>query len=295
MTSIAWLAAAAVIAASPVAGDQPAPTSAAGDAERRLESDVLAFADHLLAQGDPRRAILEYERFLFLCPSCAASGRAELSLATALRRAGEPRRAAARVQDLLDRRPDLPEAGEAWTALGEALEAAGDPGAASDAYRRWSERAPADAAEAATRAVRAALRARDPERVRAAAGRTGRDLTALLDAIDRTRPPRRSPVAAGILSAALPGAGHAYVGRFREAFNALVVNALFTAAAVVAWRQESYAVSGVVGGLEVLWYGGSVVGAINAARRWNERAEAGHWRRLEQTHFAPAATISWRF
>ena len=262
---------------------------------------VLDFADHLLNGGEPFRAAGEYERYLFLCPACERAPYAERKLADAFRRGGRSREAAARYQAVAASHPDSPDAPIAAASAAESLEEAGSPGEASDAYRAYLSQFPREpmAAEAWTRSLRTALRANDAARVRTAlgvaapAGAPDVDEAGLLAALDR-RPSRRSPALAGTMSAILPGAGHVYAGRYRDGVMAFVVNALFIGGAVIAYDHDQYALAGALGGAEIFWYGGSVVGAVNAADGHNRRAEALHYKSLERK-WVPSAALSLRF
>ena len=83
--------------------------------------------------------------------------------------------------------------------------------------------------------------------------------------------PRKSPVAAGVLSALVPGAGHLYAGHVGDGITSFFLNGLFIAGTVVAIRQENYAVAGVVGVIGLPFYIGNIYGAANAATKWNIR------------------------
>ncbi len=84
--------------------------------------------------------------------------------------------------------------------------------------------------------------------------------------------PRRSPALAGLMSAALPGAGQAWVGRWAEAGSALLVNGLLVASGVELYRREQWFGLGAVGLLGVGFYGGNVFSAVHGARRFNRLA-----------------------
>lgn len=285
---IGWLAATLLFAQAPQAPPD-------------MEKAVLGFADHLLSNGDAHRAIAEYERFLWLCGDCEKAAYAELRIAEAQRRAGRVDESIASYRLVIGSFPEKSEARDAAKALPETLEAARRPGDASDAYRSFVALHADDPAapEMAVRAVRTALRAHDVSRLELAvpivpAGATSGDLAALVRAAKSGRPSRRSPAVAGTLAVVLPGAGHFYAGRFRDGVTAFIVNALFTSAAVIAWRQEQYAIAGVLGGLELFWYGGNVVGAVNASHRFNGAAADAHWRELEKKYL-PLPAVSVRF
>ena len=94
----------------------------------------------------------------------------------------------------------------------------------------------------------------------------------LARAIQGWRIPYRSPGLAGGLSAVLPGAGQAYVGRWGEAASAVLVNGLLVASAVQLYKRELYFAAGAVTFLELGFYGGGIASAANGARRFNRVA-----------------------
>lgn len=83
---------------------------------------------------------------------------------------------------------------------------------------------------------------------------------------------KRPGLAAG-LSAALPGAGQAYNGRWGEAVSALLVNSLLIGSTVTLMQREEYFAGASVGLLAVSFYGGNIFSAMWGARRHNRLAE----------------------
>ncbi len=79
----------------------------------------------------------------------------------------------------------------------------------------------------------------------------------------------KSPVAAGILSAIVPGSGHIYAGHYGDGITSLFLNGLFIAGTVVAVEHENYALAGVVGLIGMPFYVGNIYGAANAATKYN--------------------------
>ncbi|NOY26472.1 MAG: hypothetical protein GXP62_11420 [Oligoflexia bacterium] len=86
------------------------------------------------------------------------------------------------------------------------------------------------------------------------------------------RVPARSPAAAGIFSALLPGSGQAYAGRWGEGVSALVVNGLLAASAVELGRRQAWFGMGLVLVFQTGFYGGNVMSAVNGARRFNRKS-----------------------
>lgn len=84
-------------------------------------------------------------------------------------------------------------------------------------------------------------------------------------------PHRRPGVAAG-LSAVLPGAGQAYVGRWGEAGSALIVNTMLIGSTAALLRREEYFAGVSVGLLALSFYGGNIMSARWGAHRFNRRA-----------------------
>jgi len=81
--------------------------------------------------------------------------------------------------------------------------------------------------------------------------------------------PRKSPAAAGILSAVVPGAGHVYAGHYVDGISSFFLNGLLITGTIAAVRHEEYAVAAVVGTISVPFYIGNIYGAANAANKWN--------------------------
>lgn len=80
---------------------------------------------------------------------------------------------------------------------------------------------------------------------------------------------RKSPLRAGLLAAVLPGAGHAYVGRWSDAATSLVLNAVFGFASYEAFHRRLYLVGGLAGFAGLTWYAGNVYGAVSHAHKYN--------------------------
>ncbi|MBN1591637.1 MAG: hypothetical protein JW941_00145 [Candidatus Coatesbacteria bacterium] len=96
------------------------------------------------------------------------------------------------------------------------------------------------------------------------------DFKALAGAIDRGAGlKRKSPLTAGILSAVLPGSGHLYCERYRDGCVALALNAAFTGAAIESFHKDVYVAGGIASSVELVFYSGTIYGAVNAAHKFN--------------------------
>lgn len=81
--------------------------------------------------------------------------------------------------------------------------------------------------------------------------------------------PRKSPVRAGLCAALLPGSGHLYTDRPRDALVAFLLNASFIWAAVELFQGEHYAAGGLVTFFEAGWYAGNIYSAVSSAHKYN--------------------------
>ena len=105
---------------------------------------------------------------------------------------------------------------------------------------------------------------------------SGIEMKALAEAVSEAKSVRRrSPAAAGVLSACLPGAGHFYCKRYRDGCVAFVLNAAFAGASVESYDKRIYVAGGIASSVALIFYSGTIYGAVNAAHKFNrsEREE----------------------
>ncbi len=271
--SIAGTIVFALLLAWPAAGQEPV-------GETKPDTSILGFAEHLYAERDHYRAITEYKRFLYTHPdsglqgwvrlrigqSYLAGGRlpaaqaqfarlrrqaadrplsslATFSLARAYYLDGRHQQAIGLLDGLLADQLDWHLTGAGWFLSGCAHLRSGELAAA----RRALERIGAGH-ELAERAVR---------------------LIGRLDLAEDL--PSKSPLAAGLLSV-VPGLGHFYLEQYSVGLTALAWNGLFGYAAYEAFRHRRWGVGALLATLELLWYSGTVYGAVSGAERYNRDA-----------------------
>lgn len=80
---------------------------------------------------------------------------------------------------------------------------------------------------------------------------------------------KKSPFKAGLLNAALPGAGYLYVGQKQTALTSFLLNALFIAASYEFLHHGQTAAGIITIGFETGWYLGGIHGAKEAAIHYN--------------------------
>jgi tetratricopeptide (TPR) repeat protein len=85
--------------------------------------------------------------------------------------------------------------------------------------------------------------------------------------------PYKMPVFAGSLAALIPGLGHAYVSRYRDAVVAFLLNGIFVWAAAESFHQDHEVLGGVLTFLELGWYTGNIYSAVNVAHKHNRKVQ----------------------
>ncbi|MBW2599227.1 MAG: hypothetical protein JRC60_03840 [Deltaproteobacteria bacterium] len=85
--------------------------------------------------------------------------------------------------------------------------------------------------------------------------------------------PHKSPAVAGALAAIVPGAGHLYTQRRRDALVAFLLNGVFIWSAVELFNDEKYVTGGIVTFFELGWYSGNIYSAVSSAHKFNRRTK----------------------
>jgi TM2 domain-containing membrane protein YozV len=256
------------------------------------QGDPLAFADSLCRSGDYFRAIGEYKRVLFSeagspgQKSFPSQGRTRLHMAACYARAGGLQEASDLLNELVGE--GGPEAEPALFELALAYYQAGLPEMAAEGFERYRARFPAGprAEEAQLLAGLSRLAAADYGTAAATLAAVNRAkfpcAATLAEAAEKPQPPERSPLAAGLLAAGLPGAGHLYCGRPVQAGASF----LFTGASVFgayAALRHGYVGAGTLAALVAATaYAGSIRSAVSCAQERNRAARRGWLARLAE-------------
>lgn len=247
------------------AGDSPlvpVDPPAEPDAARELAADAAAlvrFADRLFDDGEVDRARIEYRRYVFLHPAGAEVEHVRGRIVVCLSRLERHAEALGALEYLVP--------GEDRALLRAlVLRDAGRPREAADAIE-------SDGTSARLLSGFLALESGDVARARARfQGLPSPAARVLLERCDRLAElPSRSTIAAGLFSAALPGAGQVYAGRIGDGLIAFVINGLLIGSTVAAALSEEEITAGVLGTVALGFYTGNVYGGVNAADRFNRR------------------------
>ena len=92
--------------------------------------------------------------------------------------------------------------------------------------------------------------------------------------------PEKNPAYAGTL-AIIPGLGHAYVSRYRDATVSFLVNGLILWAAVQAFHNDQDVLGGILAFVELGFYTGNIYSAVNAAHKHNRTVQNDFRERLQ--------------
>jgi len=241
---------------------------------------TAAFADALFESGDHYRAITEYKRALFTAPAAVDAPTWSLRIGESLRR-GAQHEAAGEAFDDTVRSYGTYVAGDAYLGGARAYLATDKHESAlarAKSAADWFKDAPDRWRQARfLEGWSLLLSHRDEEAVAAFAAARGADALGLgagrlVDVFPQLKTlPHKEPVLAGVLGL-VPGLGHLYVGDPASALSALVWNGVFIVAIWQAVLTSQWSVAAVLGIFEAMWYGGSVVGAMTGAHRFNRDA-----------------------
>jgi tetratricopeptide (TPR) repeat protein len=80
--------------------------------------------------------------------------------------------------------------------------------------------------------------------------------------------PSKDPVTAGVM-AVVPGLGHVYLSRYKDAAVAFLLNGLFIWATVESFSQDHNVLGGILAFFELGWYAGNIYSAVNGAHKYN--------------------------
>ncbi len=106
----------------------------------------------------------------------------------------------------------------------------------------------------------------------------------------------KSPKAASILNAVLPGSGYLYLNQKSTALTAFIVNSLFIAATYRLVERHHVALSIITGSLELGWYIGGIHGAYQSASTYNRlhyEREASYL--MKKKDLFPALMLNYAF
>jgi hypothetical protein len=257
------------------------PCHARGDSLRDCEKQ-FEFAESLFEQADFYRAIGEYKRLIFLCPDAVAlCEKAYYKTGLSYFRAKKWQSAIEAFDPFLVNFPDSRMAGEATYLKGMSEK---NLSLYDEALVTFGDIIKIEAGEYRARAIyQSALVLVDMEKWERAGEMFSRvpGESVLYDSAgvfstgleNIGNIPHKSPAVAGTLAAIVPGAGHLYTERRRDAIVAFLLNAAFIWSAVELFDDEKYVTGGIVTFFELGWYTGNIYSAVSSAHKFNRRTK----------------------
>jgi outer membrane protein assembly factor BamD (BamD/ComL family) len=252
--------------------------ASAGQGDR---DKLFGFAESLFAEGDYYRAITEYKRFNYLYPVDILVEKADFRIGECYFKAGRRSEAIDSFNVFIRQYPAGALRPDALYLKGQAEK---EQKRYTDALTTFDELIRTGDANYRDRALYAQalvlLAQQDWQRARETFASLPQESplypSAIIysDGLGRMDGlPRKSPALAGTLAAVLPGAGHLYAERPRDALVSFLLNGSFIWAAVELFRNNNNVAGGIVAFFELGWYGGNIYSAVGSAHKYNQRVE----------------------
>lgn len=255
------------------------------DSEKQFD-----FAESLFQEGDFFRAITEYKRFIFYYPEDELVEDAYFKIGESYFSAGRWEETISSMEEFLEEFPEseladaalfikataqknLKRFDEALTSFSQIIKRGTEPYKEQAIYQSAMVFVARSDWEKA-RSTLSMMPESSPLYPAAKTFSTG------LEKIDDI--PSKSPTVAGALAAVLPGAGHVYTERYRDATIAFLLNGAFIWSAVELFRKEEYVTGGIVTFFELGLYSGNIYSAVSSAYKYNERSKGDYLKELQE-------------
>ncbi len=244
---------------------------------------IKGFADNLYIQQDYYRAVTEYKRYIYMCPSSPDVGEAMLKIGYSYQSGRQYDAAIFTFGYLLKSNTD-DVAQTAQYRLGRTYMMKGSFDRAITSFNRYLRRftdgihindSLYNMSWAYIEKGEYNNAIKPLSKLTGAMHNTASALSADILSLKKIIP-HRSPAVSGVLSAIIPGAGQAYTGRYGDAFFSLLLNGLFAAGAYEAYTHKEYAVLGIVSFFGIGWYSGNIYGAITDSYHFNKKHTADY-------------------
>ena len=237
------------------------------------------FAQNLFYEKDYERAITEYKRFIFLFPQSSLSERVALMIGHSYFKEGRWNESILSFEEFIKMYPESHEVAEAYYFKGAGerrLKRYEDALSSFEKIQKLGSEEYRDRAVLESALVH--LDKNDWNGARALFSTVPDDSEyfdsafIFLKGLDNMNNiSLKSPALAGTFAAILPGAGHLYTERYRDALVAFLLNGVFIGAAYEFFDDENYSAGIIVGAFELGWYAGNIYSAVGSAHKFNRR------------------------
>jgi TolA-binding protein len=251
--------------------------------------DQLDLAREAFEKGEYPRAIVELERFLHFFPEDPEAPRARYLVGLSYLKRKDYEAARNNFLEVIKRYPSAPPAGQSMLMMGESYYLQGAYDEAEKIYRQIiSEQPDSELANRAQYRLGWTLMKKGSwQEASRNFGEVPRTSTLFPRSNDLSRRsllgaelPSKDPTTAGVLSAVVPGLGHAYTERYKDGLVAFLLNGLFIWATLESFHQDLNVLGGILGFLELGWYSGTIYSSVNSAHKYNRAANDDFLRRL---------------
>ncbi len=245
------------------------------DADEQFE-----FARSFMDRGDYSLAISEYERFIYFFPNDRRVSLARQLIGLCYLDHGKYDDARNVFAKAYRADPDSPVAKKALFLTGESYYIQGVYDKAENFFDEVLKRHPSDALRNKalyrlgwTRMHENRWReaSEDFKRVGSESPLSQRARILSVESLKGEDLPYKDPTSAGVMAAVLPGLGHVYVSRYKDAVIAFLLNGLFIWATVEAFNHDQNVLGGILAFFEVGWYSGNIYSAVNVTHKWNRK------------------------
>ena len=253
--------------------------------------NIFSYAQQLEKAGDFKRAATEYGRliaFFYRVPTSSFKHKQEILFryALSLANAGEKEQALRAFSELGAAFPKGDRITPALVRMGKLYEEEGEVEQAKQIYHQLLDRGEAVAAGARLRLSWLSLQEED------GVDQARKYLETIEDSNRIAEQPTlyralegfndlsvKNPRVAGLFTAFLPGSGHLYLDRPKDALFAFLSNALLLVGTVQAFQNDISGLGIALGFVELGWYTGTIFSSVSLAHRHNQKLRAG---RLEE-------------
>lgn len=256
--------------------------------DEKLQMDL---ADHFFKEGDYYRAITEYKRFLFFFPQSVRVEEALWKIAKSYFNGRKWDEAISASDYLLKKFPESERTAEAFLLTGLCFKEKKEYSQARLFFYKVREISPGTPVEDEAHWQIASTYLLEEKWKEAVSEYNKINKNSKLyiksqhfaQGLERIHEiPQKSPETAGILAAVLPGSGHLYCERYRDATIAFLLNGAFIWGMVEAFERKNYVVAGILTFFELGWYSGNIYSAVASAHKYNKRKKQEYLDYLER-------------
>jgi TolA-binding protein len=251
-------------------------------AEQRIidSQEQFDFAQSYMEKGQYQQAIAEFDRFIHFFPDDRRVPLARHLIGVCHLEDGRYREARKAFYPAIEAGPDSPFAGKALFLTGESYYREGMFDNAAAFFGEVAKTAPSSQLENAayyrlgwTRMQENRWReaSEDFEKVKKDDPLYPNAARLADESIKGELLPYKDPVCAGVMAGILPGLGHVYVSRYKDALVAFLLNGLFIWATIESFHQDHNVLGGILAFFEAGWYTGNIYSAVNVTHKWNKK------------------------